>query len=89
MNWFIFKIIIIFKRYYIGFTVEPIKTATLWGKKKWPFYRGGRLIDSYYSQLLLNDLVVGVVAIIIMKIAKFDGVSLHYRNCDLSIFHPN
>ena len=24
-------------------TVEPLKTATLWGMKKWPSYRGDRL----------------------------------------------
>ena len=26
-------------------TVEPLKTATLWGMENWPSYGGGRLIE--------------------------------------------
>ena len=43
------------------YTVEPLKTATLWGMKKWPFYRGGRLIEVILLRILNKMFIWGMI----------------------------
>ena len=42
-----------------GDTVKPLKTATPWGMKKWPSYRGGRLMEVILLRILRVTLHLG------------------------------
>ena len=44
---------------YLLYTVKPLKTATPWGMKNWPSYRGGRLIEVILLRILRASLHLG------------------------------